>query len=160
MSAFGDLPPRPVKPTEWLNVNETDMAKVAEHRGRMLDYWIAEAQWQEHRANQLNAELSAFLRSQRHHETKALCRHCGGTGFDGDEPCDFCAASGRSETGAEPASQPKGITKMTTEQRQQLETAIWALEDLNNELTEADFNSLGTETQLTLLHAGYAVKEL
>lgn len=25
----------------------------------------------------------------------ALCRHCCGTGFEGDEPCEFCSATGR-----------------------------------------------------------------
>lgn len=31
--------------------------------------------------------------------TAHLCSHCGGTGFIGDEPCEFCAATGRSSNG-------------------------------------------------------------
>jgi hypothetical protein len=30
--------------------------------------------------------------------TTKLCRHCGGTGFEADDPCEFCDASGRDLT--------------------------------------------------------------
>jgi hypothetical protein len=41
------------------------------------------------------------VRAARAHLEYALermeprCPHCGGTGFDGDEPCEFCAGAGR-----------------------------------------------------------------
>ncbi|MGB6485480.1 MAG: hypothetical protein WBE91_01170 [Steroidobacteraceae bacterium] len=27
--------------------------------------------------------------------TESRCLHCGGTGFEGDDPCEFCDATGR-----------------------------------------------------------------
>lgn len=42
--------------------------------------------------------------------SKNLCTHCGGTGFQGDEPCEFCAASGRE------ASMPQGARETECEE--------------------------------------------
>jgi hypothetical protein len=41
-----------------------------DHYWMMQEYWIAEARWQERRANQLNAELSAFLKTRTAVETE------------------------------------------------------------------------------------------
>lgn len=62
-SAFRDLPPRPVKMTRLLDVMKCTTTEGLEHYQLLVDYWIAEAKWQEMRADRLNRELSAFLKS-------------------------------------------------------------------------------------------------
>jgi len=55
------LPPRPVKPSQTLGNAATDR-QAKEHYSVMLDYWIQEAQWQQERADRLQAILDgAFL---------------------------------------------------------------------------------------------------
>jgi hypothetical protein len=52
---------RPAKPTKWLAVGIASPQETAEHNSMMLDYWIAEAQWQESRAERLREALVELL---------------------------------------------------------------------------------------------------
>ena len=58
---FTDLPPRPTRPMRNLEITKATDKEIIQHYDMMLDYWIAEAHWQEKRADQLNAELTALM---------------------------------------------------------------------------------------------------
>ncbi len=68
---FTDLARRPTKPTRMLNISTATDKEASEHNSLMLGYWILEAQWQEKRADQLNAELTALLAAKAHQPADA-----------------------------------------------------------------------------------------
>ena len=70
-----DLPPRPKKPTRMLGNGATDR-QAREHYSAMMDYWIAEAMWQELRTNRMVTGI------------KALQAKCCGS----DDLCNGCRA--------------------------------------------------------------------
>lgn len=122
---FGDPPPRPKKPTRMLASNATDR-QAYEHYSMMLDYWIAEAHWQEGRANRLNAELSAFLKCRpRVPETPATeqCKSCSGRGshqrhsaggYDQTMTCERCGGTGVTEKVSLPHHEPVAYDRSKT----------------------------------------------
>jgi hypothetical protein len=61
------MPPRPNKPTRVLGNGANDR-QAREHYAMMLDYWIAEAQWQELRAKRLDAENGRLRAEMAHYE--------------------------------------------------------------------------------------------
>ncbi len=60
-SDHSGLPSRPVKPARMLDVCAATDKQCLEHYRAMVDYWIAEAHWQEKRAESVIAQLAAIL---------------------------------------------------------------------------------------------------
>ena len=60
---FTDLPPRPQRPTRILDVVHATSEEARAHYMMMADYWIAEAHWQEKRADLLNTALTTNIAS-------------------------------------------------------------------------------------------------
>ena len=91
---FTDLPPRPQRPTRILDVSHATSEEARAHYMMMADYWIAEAHWQEKRADQLNAELTALMKD---HVPRSRYDACNADWLAAQNECTRIAARAKEE---------------------------------------------------------------